>query len=271
MRNLLAGYGFVPWAQGTSRGGSTVIFSIFSSTLRGVLIATVVGCLTHAFPVTAEAQPLTQLTHIPVSHITQAPVGWIDFCARQPNECAGPAIRLHEFVVTPKRWNDLLHVNKLVNATIKPLTDLQHWGVVERWSYPDDGYGDCEDYALLKRRILIQSGWPREALLVTVVRGKNDQGHAVLTVATDKGDFILDNQNDEILLWWETDYHFVKRQSRSDPNVWVSLGNPLRVIVTATPRRSPGQPSDAHAFSAAANQEKLSTNAPHAKRSRKEN
>jgi predicted transglutaminase-like cysteine proteinase len=230
------------------------------------LIAILVACFTHAFPGSVEAQRVTQLTHVSVSHITQPPVGWIDFCARQPDECAGPAIRLREFVITPKRWNDLSHVNKIVNATVKPLTDLEHWGVVERWSYPDDGYGDCEDYALLKRRMLIQSGWPREALLVTVVRGNNDQGHAVLTVTTDKGDYVLDNQNDHILLWWETGYRFVKRQSRSDPNVWVSLGNPLRVIVTATSRRSLAQPRDAHAFIAAPSQETLRINAPHSKR-----
>jgi hypothetical protein len=76
-----------------------------------------------------------------------------------------------------------VRVNKRVNETVKPLSDLEHWGVTERWSYPDDGYGDCEDYGLLKRRMLIQSGWPREALLVTVVHDKNDQGHAVGPVA----------------------------------------------------------------------------------------
>ena len=76
------------------------------------------------------------------------------------------------------------------------MTDMDHWGVVERWNYPDDGYGDCEDYALLKRRMLIEAGWPREALLMTVVRDKRGDGHAVLTVKTDKGEFILDNQNE---------------------------------------------------------------------------
>ena len=74
------------------------------------------------------------------------------------------------------------------------MTDLEHWGVVESWYYPDDGYGDCEDYVLLKRRMLMQAGWPREALLITVVRDKNGDGHAVLTVKTDKGEYILDNQ-----------------------------------------------------------------------------
>ena len=79
---------------------------------------------------------------------------------------------------------------------------------------------------LLKRRMLIQAGWPREALLITVVRDKKGDGHAVLTVKTDKGEFILDNQEAEVLPWTETGYRFVKRQSQTDPNVWVSLGEP---------------------------------------------
>jgi predicted transglutaminase-like cysteine proteinase len=141
-----------------------------------------------------------------------------------------------DLVLTSKRWDDLVRVNKLVNETIKPLTDLEHWGVAERWSYPDDGYGDCEDYVLLKRRMLIQSGWPREALLITTVLDKNSEAHAVLTVTSDKGDYVLDNQNEHILLWWKTGYRFVKRQSRSDPNVWVSLGNTRPAIATATSR-----------------------------------
>jgi predicted transglutaminase-like cysteine proteinase len=127
-------------------------------------------------------------------------------------------------VVTPKAIKDLVSVNRYVNEAIKPMSDLEHWGTIEKWSYPDDGYGDCEDYVLLKRRMLIQAGWPREALLITVVRDRNDDGHAVLTVKTDRGEYILDNQAKDILLWFETGYRFVKRQSQRDPNVWVSLG-----------------------------------------------
>ena len=117
-------------------------------------------------------------------------------------------------------------MNLFVNSHVKPMTDMEHWGVVERWNYPDDGYGDCEDYVLQKRKLLMQAGWPREALLITVVRDKHGDGHAILTVKTDKGEFILDNQNDQILLWSDTGYRFVKRQSQSDPNVWVALGEP---------------------------------------------
>ena len=121
-----------------------------------------------------------------------------------------------------------MKVNAWVNEAIKPMTDLEHWGVVERWNYPDDGYGDCEDYVLLKRRMLIQAGWPREALLITVVRDKKGDGHAVLTIKTDRGEFVLDNQEPQVLPWTKTGYRFVKRQSQSDPNVWVSLDEPRR-------------------------------------------
>ena len=94
-----------------------------------------------------------------------------------------------------------MRVNHWVNANIRPMTDLKHWGVAERWNYPDDGYGDCEDYVLEKRRMLMAAGWPREALLITVVHDQDDDGHAVLTVATDKVEFILDNARDDMIGW----------------------------------------------------------------------
>jgi predicted transglutaminase-like cysteine proteinase len=183
----------------------------------------------------AQAGP-ERLVHVKVSDYTRAPIGWVEFCSVMPTECSLGASAPRDVVLTAKVWKDLVRVNKWVNDTIKPVTDLEHWGVVERWSYPDDGYGDCEDYVLLKRRMLIQAGWPREALLITVVRDKKDEGHAVLTVKTDKGDYILDNQNEDVLLWYDTGYRFVKRQSQSDANIWVSLGDPRPATSTAAAR-----------------------------------
>jgi predicted transglutaminase-like cysteine proteinase len=167
---------------------------------------------------------------------TRAPIGWVDFCSELPRECAGGPTAPRDVVLSASAWKDLVRINKWVNDKIKPMTDLDHWGVVEKWSYPDDGYGDCEDYVLLKRRLLMEAGWPREALLITVVRDRKGDGHAILTVKTDKGEFILDNQNEEIVLWSDTGYRFVKRQSQSDPNVWVSLGDPRAAPLTATSR-----------------------------------
>jgi predicted transglutaminase-like cysteine proteinase len=212
---------------------ATLISKFLSAKSGTVLIAALGAGAIDVLPAVAGPEPLA---HVLISEVTQPPPGWVEFCARQPSECTGPTAAPRELALSRGAWIDLVRVNNWVNETIKPLTDLEHWGVVERWSYPDDGYGDCEDYVLLKRRMLIQSGWPRETLLVTVVRDEKDEGHAVLTVTTDKGDYILDNQNKDILLWSDTGYRFVKRQSQSNPNVWGSLGDRQPAIATATLR-----------------------------------
>jgi predicted transglutaminase-like cysteine proteinase len=161
------------------------------------------------------------------------PIGWVQFCADHARECDVAPTEPRDVVLSAKAWKDLARVNTRVNETIKPMTDLDHYGVVEKWAYPDDGYGDCEDYVLLKRRMLMEAGWPREALLITVVRDKKGDGHAVLTVKTDRGEFILDNQNPAIVPWYESGYRFMKRQSQSNPNVWISLGDPRPAPATA--------------------------------------
>jgi predicted transglutaminase-like cysteine proteinase len=180
----------------------------------------------------ADERPL----FISIGDAARAPIGWIEFCIEYEPECKTRATQPRDVMLSTQAWKDLERVNLFVNTHVKPMTDMEHWGVVERWNYPDDGYGDCEDYVLQKRRLLIQAGWPREALLITVVRDKRGDGHAILTVKTDKGEFVLDNQNDQILLWSDTGYRFVKRQSQTDQNVWVSLGEPRGIPATATSR-----------------------------------
>jgi predicted transglutaminase-like cysteine proteinase len=178
----------------------------------------------------------TQRLYIGVGGLTRPPIGWVGFCAEYAGECDTKPLEARDVVLTPQAWRDLARINKWVNDSVWPITDMEHWGVIDRWNYPDDGYGDCEDYVLLKRKLLMQAGWPRQALLITVVRDHNDEGHAILTVKTDKGEFILDNQTPEILLWSETGYQFVKRQSQTDPNTWQSLGDPRPAIATAASR-----------------------------------
>jgi len=171
-----------------------------------------------------------------VGNKARAPIGWLEFCVEYKAECGTGQSSPRDVVLSAKAWNDLVKVNAWVNGNVKPVTDLEHWGVVERWSYPDDGYGDCEDYVLLKRRMLMKAGWPREALLVTVVRDKKGDGHAVLTVKTNRGEFVLDNQEDQVLPWNKTGYRFVKRQSQGDPNQWVALGVPHAAPATVSAR-----------------------------------
>ena len=170
--------------------------------------------------------PNERALYASVGDVTRAPIGWVEFCVEYKSECATKPSTPRDILLTAKTWNDLVKVNAWVNESIKPVTDIEHWGVVERWNMAEDGYGDCEDYVLLKRHMLMQAGWPREALLITVVRDKKGDGHAVLTVKTNRGEFILDNQESKILAWNKTGYRFVKRQSQSDQNLWVSLGEP---------------------------------------------
>jgi predicted transglutaminase-like cysteine proteinase len=184
----------------------------------------------QAFPANERA------VYAAVGEPTRAPIGWSEFCLAYKPECDTKPSAPRDIVLSPKVWSDLVKVNDWVNRSVEPLTDLEHWGVVERWNYPDDGKGDCEDYVLLKRRMLMQAGWPREALLITVVRDKKGDGHAVLTVKTNRGEFVLDNQVGEILAWNKTGYRFVKRQSQSDPNSWVALGEPRMAPATVSSR-----------------------------------
>jgi predicted transglutaminase-like cysteine proteinase len=209
-----------------SSGGKAILKR---SAAAGIMGLALLGCPTAS---TAQNQPLFAA----VGGQTSAPIGWTQFCVEYDPECKITPTMPRDIVLSSQAWTDLERVNSWVNSNIRPITDLDHWGVVERWNYPDDGYGDCEDYALEKRRMLTDAGWPREALLLTVVRDQNGDGHAVLTVKTDKGEFILDNQRDAILLWSDTGYRFVKRQSQFDPNVWLSLGEPHASPLTSSSR-----------------------------------
>ena len=184
----------------------------------------------------ATGQPNERIVYAAVGDTTRAPIGWVEFCIEYKSECATRASAPRDIVLTAKTWDDLVKVNNWVNDSIKPMTDVEHWGAVERWNFPDDGIGDCEDYVLLKRKMLMQAGWPREALLITVVRDKKGEGHAVLTVKTNRGEFILDNQETDVLAWNKTGYKFVKRQSQSDQNLWVALGEPRGAPATVSAR-----------------------------------
>jgi predicted transglutaminase-like cysteine proteinase len=150
-----------------------------------------------------------------------APVGYLAFCRTFPGEClrrgTAAAVRLDD-----RRWEQLVRVNAHVNRAVAPVMDADLYGVQEVWTLPADR-GDCEDYVLLKRRLLIERGWPSGALLVTVVFDEVGDGHAVLIARTDRGELVLDNKAESVRLWYQTAYRFVKRQSAADPNRWVAV------------------------------------------------
>ncbi|EEY04815.1 LOW QUALITY PROTEIN: transglutaminase cysteine peptidase BTLCP, partial [Brucella neotomae 5K33] len=124
----------------------------------------------------------------------------------------------------------IIDVNERVNTTIAPMTDMEVWGQEEYWEYPTTA-GDCDGYMLLKRRELMALGVPANTLLFTVVRQPNGEGHAVLTVRTDRGDFILDNLDPRVLAWNKTDYTYLKRQSTYSTGSWVSIRDDRDILV----------------------------------------
>jgi predicted transglutaminase-like cysteine proteinase len=155
------------------------------------------------------------------------PIGWVQFCQTYQSVCDTQPSAAREIVLSQRALSDLARLNSWVNHSIQPMTDTDHYGMIQWWRYPDDGIGACHSYALLKRRLLIEAGWPREALLMTIVwldHGRGE-GHAVLTVKTDHGEFILDNLTDDIQLWSKTPYYYYKRQAQTDPNAWVRLND----------------------------------------------
>ena len=162
------------------------------------------------------------------------PLAWKEFCERLPNECVVNSSEPEVIELTRETWAVINAVNEHVNTTIKPMSDREHWGVEDRWDYAEDGYGDCEDYQLLKRRLLVQAGLSRRAMRMTVVVDEEDAGHAVLIVRTNLGDLILDNKRQQILSQKETAFKFIKREG-SDGLAWVALGGRVSPVVTAQP------------------------------------
>lgn len=148
---------------------------------------------------------------------------WRVFCERHPIECAVDPREARHIELTPQAWELLTRVNREVNAGIIAMTDSEQWGVADSWDFPRTGYGDCEDYQLLKRRRLADAGLPRRAMRMNVVLDTRNEGHAVLEIKTDRGIFILDNVTDAVLPWDETPYVYIKREGRDDTR-WVSLG-----------------------------------------------
>jgi predicted transglutaminase-like cysteine proteinase len=158
--------------------------------------------------------------------VTQPPIGYMAWCLRDENACVGDVFSSAASIVTltPDRWRELNEVNNYWNAVLKPQTDQVTYGVQEYWTVPAPGdFADCEDYVLAKRKDLMARGWPREALLITVVRDRDNQVHAVLTVRTDLADMSLDNMETAILPWSRSPHRFVKIQNPDQPSEFIAL------------------------------------------------
>ncbi len=156
------------------------------------------------------------------------PLGFVDFCRRDPSGCDAGEASAARAAITSASWRTMQMVNVTVNGAIAPVDDETLYGTAEYWTVPTDA-GDCEDVALLKKKQLEDAGFPAGSLRLTVVLDEQGEGHAVLTVSTSRGDYILDNRRNDIRLWNRTGYTLLKRQSADNPRRWMALA-PARAV-----------------------------------------
>ncbi len=171
-------------------------------------------------------------SHMKTLGKTSQPIGHYDYCKRYRSDCNIKARTAPLIKLTRKRWADIVSVNSYANDSVTPVTDLEYYKQDELWVYPKK-YGDCEDYVLLKRKLLMDKGWPASNLLITVVTLPTGAGHAVLTVRTDRADYALDNLKNKIMPWNKTEYRYIKRQSTKHSGKWEAIDDPRRSKVGA--------------------------------------
>ena len=173
------------------------------SVLLGILITT-----------SAVAAELPQGPHTVAKYPATEPTSWARFCAKYKGECDTPDDSAYQVKLTEDKMAVIQRINQRVNAEITYVLDQEHWKQDDQYDLPTDGKGDCEDIALQKRHLLIKAGFPARALLLTIVLWRGD-GHAILTVVTDRGDLMLDNYTNRIKTFDDNPFKMVQRQ---DPN-----------------------------------------------------
>ncbi len=187
------------------------------------------------------ATPAVAASAMTTGGLTSQPIGHYDFCKMHKDECSIRPADLNPATMNAALWQRLTTVTTAVNAAVEPMSDLEVYGKDEVWAYPDSGVGDCEDYVLEKRRRLNQLGISLANLLITVVRKPDGEGHAVLTVRTSKGDYVLDNLSDQVRPWDQTGYRFLKRQAIDNTGRWVSIRDSQQILVGAVRSTTPSR------------------------------
>lgn len=171
-------------------------------------------------------------TSMEIGANVETPSGYTAFCRRDPADCAVGEGEAEQIALTPENWTRIQAVNTAMNTAIKPMEDEIHYGRVDYWTIPTDGYGDCEDYALAKRKALADAGFSRRALRLAVAELPSGEPHAVLTITTDRGDFVLDNRNNDILPWAGAKLTWLSRQT-ADAKDWTGFSAKKPVLLAA--------------------------------------
>ncbi|MCF6344596.1 MAG: transglutaminase-like cysteine peptidase [Devosiaceae bacterium] len=146
---------------------------------------------------------------------TSSPLGFQIFCLQNPQQCKTSSKK--KVAYSPTLMRVASQVNRKVNRAIRPRNDRG----IDKWSL-NSRYGDCEDYVISKRAMLIKAGVHSGALRIATAVTKEGIGHAVLIIRTNKGDFALDNRTNTIKLWNKTGLRMIA-MSGSNPKKWKEI------------------------------------------------
>ncbi|PZU85209.1 MAG: hypothetical protein DI528_12795 [Shinella sp.] len=147
-----------------------------------------------------------------------APYAFVRFCVETPGECE-PKHGAEEVGMSTDIAIDIASINKSVNHGIAPRNDRRGRDV---WTL-SPRYGDCDDYAVTKRRKLIEAGLPARSVRLAIGRTPEGQGHAVVIVRTSTADLVLDNRSDAVKRVNEVDLVWIKIESADNPKWWYAL------------------------------------------------
>jgi predicted transglutaminase-like cysteine proteinase len=179
--------------------------------------------------------PALAWTQMPTGAPAIPPAGFLGFCAKHLPECLSRGQEPTTIELTDERRQAIEAVQTTINASITPRLDPAHV-----WDYSTDGTGDCNKFALTKRRELIAQGFPKGAVLLATATTERGEGHLVVVVRTDRGDFVLDNRVAHVVDWSSLPYHWVSVQSQQSPVRWLSILS--QPIATADASKVIGSP-----------------------------
>ncbi|WP_439603109.1 transglutaminase-like cysteine peptidase [Devosia sp.] len=140
----------------------------------------------------------------------KVPLGFRMMCLKTPEECLGGGASHVE--ATAEVMATLKRVNSHVNRAITPEA-----GGPVIWRVGVSA-GDCDEYAATKRNLLIRAGIPPSAIRFAYVKARGE-GHAIVVVKTDRGDFVLDNLHRSVRPLAQTGYRIIS-MSGADPKAW---------------------------------------------------
>lgn len=137
----------------------------------------------------------------------------------------------------------LFELNRTVNQAIRYVDDRALTGSDDSWATADEtlrrGAGDCEDIAILKMQLLAALGVPERTLYLTMVRDTiRRKDHAVLIVALNGRDWLLDSAVDQVLDAEDAN-SYAPVITLSGPYKWLHGGQPAQLSALSSPRSGP--------------------------------